>query len=173
MLTKENICVILVKNILVCQECVMSRESKIIRTSIYDAEKTIYHYESFGWELLSINGEQITMSRETQNPVYTDLVKSQAKYESLMQEYQGLQNPVAPAKPAPFKFGTCLLLLILAVIPGALYIAYKVKQNVDYNNAYAAYATKSAAVDKKRKDILAEMDQVARDSRATFFGKHE
>ena len=96
------------KNILVCQECVMSRESKIIRTSIYDAEKTIYHYESFGWELLSINGEQITMSRETQNPVYTDLVKSQAKYESLMQEYQGLQNPVAPAKPAPFKFGTCL-----------------------------------------------------------------
>ena len=94
----------------------MSRESKILRTSVYDAEKTIYHYESFGWELLSINGEQITMSRETQNPVYTDLVKSQAKYESLMQEYQGLQNPVAPAKPAPFKFGTCLLLLVLAVL---------------------------------------------------------
>ena len=126
MLTKENICVILRKIFQHIKECVMSRESKIIRASVHDAEKTIYHYESFGWELLSINGEQITMSRETQNPVYSELVKNQAKYEGLMQSYIALQRPAAPAKPAPFKFGTCLILLLLAVLPGALYIAYKV-----------------------------------------------
>ena len=150
----------------------MSRESKIIKTSINDVEKTIYHYESFGWELLSINGEQITMSRETQNPVYPDLVKSQAKYESLMQSYLTLKNPTAPIKPAPFKFGTCLILLLLAVLPGALYIAYKVKKHADYKNACAAYDVALASVERKKKEILADMDTVARDSRATFFGQH-
>ena len=71
----------------------MSRESKILRAGIYDAETTIQHYESFGWELLSLNGTQITMSRETQNPVYAELVKSQAKYEALYAKYNSIQNP--------------------------------------------------------------------------------
>ena len=39
----------------------MSRESKILKVGAFGAEKTVYHYESFGWELLSLNGDTITM----------------------------------------------------------------------------------------------------------------
>ena len=147
----------------------MSRESKIIHANLHSAEKTIYHYESFGWELLSLNGNQITMSRETQNPVYTDLVKSQAKYEALMQEYASIRDPNPPARPAEFKLGTCLILLLLAVVPGALYIAYKVKKNQEYKQAVASYESAIAQCKEKRRAIIEEMEKVALDSRANFF----
>ena len=149
----------------------MSRESKILNARVHNAEKTIQHYESFGWELLSLNGSQITMSRETQNPVYPDLVKSQAKYESLLEQYAAVRNPIAPAKPADFSLGTCFVLLLLAVVPGALYIAYKVKKNNDYKAQLNEYSSAMRAADNKRSALIAEMERVALDSRANFFGK--
>ena len=153
------------------KERIMSRESKIIQATIHSAQKTISHYESFGWELLSLNGAQITMSRETQNPVYSELVKNQAKYEELMLKYASIINPPAPEKPAEFKLGTCLILLLLAVVPGALYIAYKVKKHNEYKAALAAHQKTVADNEAARNGLKNEMEKVALDSRATFFGK--
>ena len=47
----------------------MSREAKIFEPNVWGVQETITHYEAFGWELLSINGKQIVMSRE--NYLYT------------------------------------------------------------------------------------------------------
>ena len=56
----------------------MSKESRIIKAGPHGTQATITDYECFGWEVLSINGADIIMSRETQNPVYAELVKAQA-----------------------------------------------------------------------------------------------
>ena len=149
----------------------MSRESKILDGKAWGVEKTIHHYESFGWELLSLNGNQITMTRETQNPVYADLVKYQAKYEELVCAYRTVRYPEPPEKPTEFKFGLCLFLLVLAVVPGALYIAYKVKKKKEFEEAVKAHVAAKAECDKKKSDILAEIEKTLNDSRATFFGK--
>lgn len=65
----------------------MSRESKIfsVGTKAEVSEK-VKDYESFGWELLSINGLDVSMSRETQNPVYVHLVKKENEYEETIEE---------------------------------------------------------------------------------------
>ena len=161
----------------------MSRESKIINGAQWGVEKTIYNYESFGWELLSLNGSQITMSRETQNPVYTDLVKYQAKYEAKLVEYASIKNPAAPKgpiAPPPIRAKVCFWSFVLGVIPCVVYVTYKLIQKNKYKQALADHATsliahKSAIeeCDAKRKAILAEIDQITMDSRATFFAKHE
>ena len=150
----------------------MSRESKILKSGAFGAEKTIYHYESFGWELLSLNGDTITMSRETQNPVYADLIRNEAKYEQLVRDYNAVRNPNTPQKPAPFLLKRCCILLLLFVVPGALYIAYKVNQNKQYNESMSMYHNEMAACNKKRNDIMAKIEQLLMDSRATFFGQH-
>ena len=159
----------------------MSRESKIINGSQWGAEKTIYHYESFGWELLSLNGTQITMSRETQNPVYTDLVKYQAKYEAKIAEYNAVRNPAAPkgpTPPPPFKLKTAFWGIVALVIPGVAYITYKIVQKNKHKEALAAHREALAAhkaeiekCDERRKAILAEIEQITMDSRATFFSQ--
>ena len=116
----------------------MSRESKIITAQEFDTQVTISHYESFGWELLSINGKQITMSRETQNPVYTDLVKHQSSYEDLLGRLRAMRAPQPPVKPNRFSFSTWFLTLILFVIPCVAYTAYKIVKHYKYKNAYEA-----------------------------------
>ena len=149
----------------------MSRESKILNAGVFSAQETISHYESFGWELLSLNGSQITMSRETQNPVYSDLVKNQAKYEELTLKYLSISDPSAPARPTEFAFGTCFLLLALAVVPGVIYIAYKINRHNAYKEAMQRYQDEKHEADKNRASILEQMKQVALNSRATFFSR--
>ena len=149
----------------------MSRESKIITANQFDAEKTIYHYESFGWELLSINGNQITMSRETQNPVYQDLVKHQAKYEELLQKYRVVAMPCAPTRPNPFSIGTWFKTLICLIIPCVVYTTYKIIQNNKYKQALAIYIEELAQATAKKSQILKEMENVALESRTIFFSK--
>jgi hypothetical protein len=63
------------------------------------------------------------------------------------------------------------LLLILAVVPGLLYIAYKIYKNKIYQEAFASYNAKVNEIKRKRESILSEMKQVALDSRAIFFSK--
>ena len=149
----------------------MSRESRIFKATIYDTQKTIEHYESFGWELLSIDNKQIVMSRETQNPIYSDLVKAQANYEAKLKEYQAIVDPIHPQEPAPFSFGSCFLGLIALIIPGVLYIIYKVNQKNKYNETFAVYSSQLNACKEKRKKLSNEMKQIAQDSRANFFAK--
>ena len=149
----------------------MSRESKILNVPAASAQRTIQHYESFGWELLALNGTQITMTRETQNPVYAELVKYQAQYENLMATYVALKEPTAPLKNPPFHFGKCLGLLLLAIVPGVLYIVYKVKQNNAYQAAYEAYQKECEEAKKRKIDLWAEIEKTVNDSRATFFSR--
>ena len=149
----------------------MSRESKIITPTILGVQDTISHYESFGWELLSLNGQQITVSRETQNPVYTQLVKYQAQYEELEKEYKAVKDPVKPTAPAKFSLKNCALLLLLLIAPGVIYIVNKVKKNNLYKLAVEEYNQALSDAKNKRKEILAKMAQVALDSRAVFFSR--
>lgn len=149
----------------------MSRESKIFKSEIGGVEKTIYKYESFGWELLSLNGDQIVMTRETQNPVYADLVRNQEKYEQLIKDHENVSYPKPPAKPESVNPGLCFLLLLLLIAPGVFYIRYKMKESKQYKEALAAHKNEIAACDKKKADILAEMEQLLLDSRTLFFSK--
>ena len=149
----------------------MSRESKIITASEFNAEKTIYHYESFGWELLSINGNQITMSRETQNPVYQDLVKHQAKYEALFKEYKTVAMPYSPKKPYPFSIATWFKSLLCLIVPCIVYTTYKIVQNNKYKQALAKYNEELAQATAKKSQLMEEMEEVAIKSRTIFFSK--
>ena len=149
----------------------MSRESKIIVAQEFDTQVTISHYESFGWELLSINGKQITMSRETQNPVYTDLVKHQSTYEELLSKVRALRAPVPPITPNPFSFGTWLLTLVLFVIPCVAYTAYKIIKHKKYKAACADHLAQMAEYNSTRAQLLKQMEDVALESRVIFFSK--
>ena len=149
----------------------MSRESKILKPGIWGVEKTIYHYESFGWELLSLNGNRIALSRETQSPVYKNMVANEAKYAQLVKEYKEMTPPTEPVAPAPFRFGKCCLLLLLLVVPGLVYMGRKSKQKRRHNQAVAAYKKQLEAFGHRKQAILVEIDKLLRESRATFFGK--
>ena len=149
----------------------MSRESKIIAVSEFDTQKTISHYESFGWELLSINGNQITVSRETQNPVYSELVKHQSLYEELLTEMRALSIPVMPAKPAAFSFSTWFKTLICFVVPCFVYTTYKIVQYIIYKNNLKQYQGQLSGYNRKVKNLTSQMDSIALESRAIFFSK--
>ncbi len=151
----------------------MSRESKIINAQEFDTQATISHYESFGWELLSVNGKQITMSRETQNPVYADLVKHQTEYEDLLARMRALPRPVAPAAIVPFDLGKCCKLLLCLIIPGAIYIVYKSVQHKNYKQAYAAYMQEVSFFESKKAELISKMEAVALESRGIFFSRQE
>ena len=151
----------------------MSRESKIINATHIKqpVEEIVRHYESFGWELLALNGTQITMTRETQNAVYPDLVKFQAKYEAKMKEFNGLVPPQPPVKPEPVNPLTCLITFVCFIIPCVIYSAFKIMQFNEYKEKVATYESKLNAYNKERMDLSSEIEQILQDSRATFFGK--
>lgn len=149
----------------------MSRQSKIITAKEFDTQSTISHYESFGWELLSINGNQITMSRETQNPVYTELVKHQSEYETLLQKFKALPIPQAPIKPAPFRFKTWFISLILFVAPCVIYTTYKIIKHIKYKKAFENYTADYLLYNEEKSRIFNKMEEVALESRVIFFSK--
>ncbi len=149
----------------------MSRESKIFSPKVFGLQDTITHYEAFGWELLSINGQQITMSRETQNPVYPELVKIQALYEEKVQEYYRLSPPEKPKAPAPIRFSICFWTFVCLIVPFAIYITCKILQNKKYKEAMVEYSAKYKEYEKKRNIIIAQMNDLALQGRTTFFSK--
>ena len=150
----------------------MSRESKLIKPTVWSAEKTIQHYESFGWELLSFNGDIITMTRETQIPVYADLVKMETKYDELIKKYNSVPYPVKPVAPASFDFGKCCKLLLCLIVPGVIYIVYKNKQKNAYLEAFGEFNRKVTEYNKERERIAAEIEKLLVDSRSIFYGKY-
>lgn len=143
----------------------MSREAKIVYSdNFFSTQEKINHYEGFGWELLSINGKQISLTRETQNPIYTELVKNEAKYNELVKEYELISNELNRVYHKPASIKAALILLLLAIIPGVLYIVFKTK---DKNAKEALKIELRQKLDVKRKEI----DDLVLLSRATFFGK--
>ena len=149
----------------------MSRESRLFKSTILNTQDTISHYEAFGWELLSINGDQITMSRETQNPVYSDLVKYQAIYEQIAEEYARLQPPVMPIAPPKIDAKTCLISFVCFVLPCVAYLTYKFIQKKKYNEEMEYYNQRYNAYMNKRNELRAKMDDTVLQSRAVFFSK--
>lgn len=140
----------------------MSRESKIFVAKI-NAQQEIAEYESFGWELLSINGNQVSLTRETQNDVYSDLVKYQAEYESLNDKLMNIsQNHLY--KKASVK--TACILLLLGIVPGVLYILYKNNQKQQINQV-------NAELEVERKELIEKINEVCNTSRAVFFSKKQ
>ncbi len=168
----------------------MSRESKILQAGPWGAQSTVSHYESFGWELVSMNGSQIVMSRETQDSVYSELVKHQAAYEEKVAEYNALEKPVsakapaAPAAPAPISIKTCAILFLLLIFPFVLYLVYKIKQKNEYEAALAAHQAvlDGISADHQRamneynatkSKLVAEAETIAAESRAIFFAPRD
>ena len=149
----------------------MSRESKILTASQWSVQDTISHYEAFGWELLSLNGSQITMSRETQNPVYAELVKHQAQYEELVKQYGAIRNPDRPLSPEPVSVGTVLLTFVCLIFPCVLYCVYKHKQFAKFKEAVAAYEMQCAENSEKKRKLREQMEQTVLESRGIFFSK--
>lgn len=149
----------------------MSREAKVINAYEWGVQETIRHYEAFGWELLSINGTQITMSRETQNPVYPDLVKAQAVYEKYVEQYKSLVAPHAPAMPQKVRIKTLFVSFICLVIPCVVYSTYKILQNRKYKQEYAAYVENNNAYENEKKMLRDLMEEVVLQSCTTFFAQ--
>ncbi len=153
----------------------MSRESHIFNVGPFGPQETISDYECFGWEVLSINGNQIVMSRETQNPVFPDLVKAQAKYEETLVKYYTIvkNEPQFRSSYTPIKPSTCFVSFICFVIPCVIYVGYKLYKKKIYNEAYLAWQAEHEAWKKRKQDVLQELKKIALDSRANFFAKRD
>jgi len=142
----------------------MSRESKIFSVQQKrEVPKRVKEYEAFGWELLSINNLDVSMSRETQNKVYQQLVKFEYEYEILREEQENLPFP---KDPFAFSFILFLLLTVLVVVPGILYLCLFIFFRVKYKRDYEEYARQYDLLDEKIRKVC---DQ----SRTVFFSRNE
>jgi len=140
----------------------MSRESKIFTAQNKQIiGNRVKEYESFGWELLSINGHDVSLSRETQNKVYSELVKFEYQYDALREQQDKLS---IPKTPTPFNFILLLIGLLLFVLPGILYIAYSIWRSVQYKEALESYKNEFERLNK-------EIKKVCDDSRTVFFSR--
>ena len=88
---------------------------------------------SFGWqktqEVLRHHGRTSSrvqvLARETSMPNYTEYVKYENEYEAAKGEIKNYN---------PMELSTIFLLLILFIVPGVLYIAFKSNQKSNINN---------------------------------------
>ena len=151
----------------------MSREAKIIKPGAWDIEQTINHYESFGWELLSIDNGSVVMSRDTQIPVYDALLKYEAKYQRLIDEYMDMSYPDAPEAHKPFSFGKFLVLFILGVLPGFIYACCKRRQKKNHKKALQRYQKMVEIREEEKQELLERIEQLVLNSRATFYARRK
>lgn len=142
----------------------MSRESKLFSSRSKAAiGKRVKELEAFGWELLSINGLDVSMSRETQNKVYSQLVKYEYEYETLIEQQRNLVRPI---KPTPYSAFVLLITTLLFVVPAIFYIMYKVEKNKMYTEASKEY-------DVKYKELEDKIKAVCDQSRTVFFSRND
>lgn len=142
----------------------MSRESKIFYTGSNEkVSKTIKNHESFGWELLSINGLYVSMTRETQNKVYADLVKYENEYESLYLKQSELAKPKIPYA---FNFLRLLIGLVLFIFPGIIYVVFKIIEEIIFRKRMKTYEIEFEKYEQK-------MIEVCNASRVIFFSKQD
>ena len=141
----------------------MSRESKIIEcdNGLFEQKEIIWHYECFGWELLSCDESRIVMTRETQNEKIGQLNSYENQYENL------LNNLRLIPKEAPLKKlnGLAVLILLLVfVFPAILYITYILVSNnkIRSNNELLRI---------QKEEYKKKINEVCSDSRKLFFGR--
>jgi|GEM_PF-1175176 hypothetical protein len=143
----------------------MSREAKFIDCGRSEQAQSVYDYESFGWELSDAQADRIIMSRETQNPVYPELVRFQERYEALQNEIN-LKNAEFAKNKKPVRVNGWVLaaLFILLILPFVVYMLVYGLKNKKYK-----------AVEKKHLDetsvLTAEKIRIAKESRETFFSR--
>jgi hypothetical protein len=141
----------------------MSRESKIFSESKALINKRVKEYEAFGWELLSINGQDVSLSRETQNKVYADLLKYEYNYEDQKEKQRALIKPIKPTK---FSLMFAFIGLLCFVLPGVIYIIVKILSNNKYKNDSLQYESEYSKLES-------EIKKICQDSRSTFFSKQQ
>lgn len=146
----------------------MSRETKIFNCKenkiVTSKQDCISHYESFGWEVLQIGETEITMSRETQNPKYAELVKYEDKYNEINQKIIQKLSEKQNYKQASVK--TALILLLIFVVPGVLYITLKTvsKNKINANNQ---------AIDNEVFELKKQANETMLASKTLFFSRQE
>jgi hypothetical protein len=151
----------------------MSRESKIITSFPFGDETTIKHHESFGWELLSFSGKQAIMTRETQNPVYDQLVIYEEKYYNLVEAYKTVPLPNAPKKPKKFDFSIFFILFLCLIIPSVVYVVIKILQNRKYKKQKGIYESQMDYYHERRNKILSMIKETVANSRTLFFARQQ
>ena len=136
----------------------MSREAKIVESSVFKAQTTIKHYECFGWELLNYQDARISLTRETQNPKYKQLVAYEKKYESLVKKLKAMSFQHCE----PISVGLTILLSLFFLVPGIIYLTYKIIQLKNDKEAYDEYL-------QEQQDLKDEIQEVLKKSRKLFF----
>lgn len=143
----------------------MSRESKLFTApNKLQVSEQIKDYESFGWELLSVNGNDVSMSRNTQIPVYVHLVKYENQYEELMERIRMEQSKLNQLHYEPIKPLTLFILFLLLIFPAVLFFLYKKKKKEEYMEAKQTHEEKIA-------ELRIEVQKIVNESRATFFAQ--
>jgi len=133
----------------------MARESKIFHGNQDDVK----HYECFGWELLSFNHGEASMTRETTMDHRSELLLKEQEYEDVKNEINNMQLP-ATYKKASFKLG--LFLFILCIFPCVLYLVFKNKEK------QRCLAEKAAFV-AKQKELYAKLEDICNEAKALAF----
>ena len=136
----------------------MSREAKLVESSVFKAQTTIKHYECFGWELLNFQDARISLTRETQNPKYKQLVAYEKKYESLVKKLKGMHFQHCE----PISVKLTILLSLFFLVPGIIYLTYKIIQIKQDEEAYAEFV-------EEQQSIKDEIQEVLKKSRKLFF----
>src|SRR5690606_19014226 len=88
--------------------------------SVYSANAIVFERESFGWELTSASDLNIAMSRDTSIPHYMKLLQYENDYNEHLNRFYKYH------RRARFNLKIYLILLLILVVPGFLYIIYKV-----------------------------------------------
>ena len=149
----------------------MSRESKILQAGIWGAEKTVYHYECFGWELIQIADQKLVFSRETQDDVYPQLVAYESEYNTCANEKRKMNKPNPPLRPAAFNLILCIILFICLIVPGVLYVLNYKKEKESYEARYAQYGKDLAHYNTRTAELTERMANLLLLSRDLFFSK--
>ncbi|MDR3293162.1 MAG: hypothetical protein LBT20_03555 [Clostridiales bacterium] len=177
----------------------MSRESKIIDCETQEQKQITYDNESFGWELLSISENRITMSRETQNPIYNELLKFEIEYRDITKEIEKTKKEkkeFEKTKPNEISSGVaigiilliattiCILIaftanykiawIIMSVVLIGFFIAYllyKRKQINENEKELKLFNTKINEYNQKINLLNKNRKKVCEDSRTTLFSK--
>ncbi|MDR3263641.1 MAG: hypothetical protein LBT30_04955 [Clostridiales bacterium] len=174
----------------------MSRESLILNCDVLQQQQTVHDYESFGWELLNVSDNRISLSRETQNQIYPELLKHQIQYEEIKKKIKGENNYFetikAPTKPIykaiyfiilfiisiiffiiyfNSQNKNTLILGIISIIIIIIYILYITNKKKIYNLENEKYQKTCEEHNITINKLNYEKNKICETSRATFFSK--
>lgn len=105
----------------------------------------------------------VSLSRETQNSVYTELVKYEYQYDVLREKLDNLKKPI---QPSSFSLIMFLVSTLLFVVPGVLYVYFYIKRKNQYEEDLKVY-------NETCDQLVKEIKKVCDDSRTVFFSRQK